>query len=211
MSSSFLTEMTMFDFVSNARMRDQLRFCTEIDKLKGVLRQTWLIHENRRENDVEHSWHLGMLAMLLREYAANEHIDISRCIAMVLVHDIVEIDAGDTYIYDEAAGGDKQQREQAAAHRIFGLLPADQTRYFRELWDEFEARRSPEARYAAALDRLHPMIHNYATKGKSWLSHGVTRAQVEEKTAHIAQGAPRLWEFASALLDESVRRGYLKA
>jgi len=128
---------------------------------------------------------------------------------MVLVHDIVEIDAGDTYCYDDAGARDKPEREQRAADRLFGLLPADTGRHLRGLWEEFEARVTPEARYAAALDRLQPLLHNHGTQGRAWQEHGVRATQVRDRNRHIAEGAPVLWEFAARLIDDAVARGYL--
>ena len=191
------------------RLAQQIQFIVEIDKLKRILRQTWLMDQSRRENDAEHSWHLAMMAILLAEYSREPELDLLRVLKMVLVHDIVEIDAGDTFVYDEEGFKDKAQREQAAADRLFGMLPADQAAEFRSLWDEFEARQTPEARYAAALDRLQPNLHNYYTQGRAWQEHGVTKAQVIARNRHMAEGAPRLWEFAQGLFDDAVRRGYL--
>ena len=147
-------------------------------------------------------------AMLLAEYA-NEPIDVARVVKMVLVHDIVEIDAGDTYLYDVAGALDKTERERAAADRLFGILPPDQGREFRELWDEFESRGTVEARFAAALDRFIPQLHNYHTQGRSWKEHGITADRVLERNACIADGSCTLWEWAQALLNDAVEKGFL--
>ena len=179
------------------------------DKLKQVLRQTWHLDESRRENDAEHSWHLAVMAMLLLEHAKEPGLDLLRVLKMVLVHDIVEIDAGDTFAYDEVGALDKDEREQAAARRIFNILPEDQAAELRALWDEFEARQTAEARYAAALDRLQPLLHNYHTRGKAWRQHGVTSAQVLARNCHVAEGSPALWEFAEGLIRDAVAKGYL--
>ena len=160
------------------RPQQQIDFLVEIDKLKKVLRQTWLLDQSRYENDAEHSWHIAMAAMLFLEYADDPQVDLLRVIKMLLVHDLVEIDAGDTYAYDEKACLDQPEREQKAAERIFGLLPPDQSAEFRGLWEEFEARQTPEARYAAALDRFQPLLHNYRTGGRAWLDHAVTSDRV---------------------------------
>jgi putative hydrolase of HD superfamily len=128
---------------------------------------------------------------------------------MALLHDLVEIDAGDTFVYDDIAAADKEEREQKAAERIFGMLPADQAREFREIWEEFEARRGPEARFAAALDRLQPILHNFHTQGEAWQQHGITSQQVIERNRHMAEGAPELWEYARRLISEAVAKGYL--
>jgi putative hydrolase of HD superfamily len=181
----------------------------EIEKLKRVLRQTWHLDGSHRENDAEHSWHLAVMAVLLAEYAAEPDLDLARVVKMVLVHDLVEIDAGDTFVYDEAGAADKDEREQAAADRIFAMLPDDQAGEIRDLWEEFEARRTAEARYAAALDRFQPLLHNVHTEGRTWREHGVTSNRVLARNRHMADGAPRLWQFAERLIHEAVRKGYL--
>lgn len=189
----------------------QIGFLIEVDKLKQVLRQTWLMDRSRRENDAEHSWHLAVMAIVLCEYAADGPVDLPRVLKMLLLHDVVEIDAGDTFAYDEVGAEDKAERETAAADRLFGMLPSDQAAEFRELWEEFEARRSAEARFAAALDRLQPILHNYQTNGKAWQEHGVCAQQVIDRNEHMAEGAPRLWEFAKTLIEDAVRQGFLQA
>ncbi len=193
------------------RIQRQMKFLIELDKLKCILRQTWLMDASRRENDAEHSWHLGVMALVLVEHAAEPQLDLARVVKMVLVHDIVEIDAGDTFAYDDVGALDKAEREQAAAQRLFGLLPADQAVEFRDVWQEFEARESPEARFAAALDRLQPILHNYHTRGKAWTQHGITADQVVARNRHIAEGSPRLWEYVDNLICDAVARGFLSA
>jgi len=190
------------------RFEQQINFLLEIDKLKSVLRRTYLIAEDRHENTAEHSWHLAMMAMLLAEYA-NEPIEPARVIKMVLVHDIVEIDAGDTYFYDAAGALDKAERERRAADRLFALLPEDQGRELRELWEELESGQTPESRFASALDRFIPQLHNYYTQGKSWKEHGVTAERVLERNASMAGGSTKLWEWTRALLDDAVEKGFL--
>jgi len=190
------------------RFEQQINFLLEIDKLKSVLRRTYLIAEDRHENTAEHSWHLAMMAMLLAEYA-NEPIEPARVIKMVLVHDIVEIDAGDTYFYDAAGTLDKAERERRAADRLFALLPEDQGRELRELWEELESGQTPESRFASALDRFIPQLHNYYTQGKSWKEHGVTAERVLERNASMAGGSTKLWEWTRALLDDAVEKGFL--
>ena len=192
----------------NARLDAQIRFVIEIDKVKHVLRQTDLMDGSRRENDAEHSWHLAVMALLLAEYAAGD-IDLSRVVRMVLIHDLVEIDAGDTFCYDEEGAKDKAEREQAAADRIFAVLPDDQAVELRALWDEFEARETADAKFAASLDRLQPLLHNYHTQGAAWRRHGIVRSQVVARNQHIAEGAPALWDYARLLIDDAVARGYL--
>lgn len=191
------------------RLLKQVEFLVEIDKLKLILRQTRLIHEDRRENDAEHSWHLAMAALILAEHA-NEDIDLGKVLKMVLIHDLVEIDAGDTFCYDLEGAKDKAQREQKAAQRIFGLLPADQGEEFHALWEEFEERQTPEARFAAALDRFQPVLHNLRTGGGTWARHGIVRSQVQQRNAPMAEGSVALWDYISELLDDAAAQGILK-
>ena len=194
--------------MTSDRLQRQLAFIVEIDKAKSILRNSLVIEAGRRENDAEHAWHLAVMARLLAEYAGEE-IDVDRVIEMLLVHDLVEIDAGDTFIYDTAARERQAEKERAAADRIFGLLPPEQAAALRTAWEEFEARQSPEARFAFALDRLQPLLLNFHTQGHAWRKHGVRREQVMAVNATIADGAPELWEYARGLVDEAVRRGYL--
>ena len=194
---------------ASQRLDLQIRFILEMDKLKTIIRRTYLLNADRAENTAEHSWHLAIMAMLLAEHA-NEPVNVSRVVKMVLIHDIVEIDAGDTYFYDTAAAADKADRERTAADRLFGMLPPDQGAEFRELWEEFEGRRTPEARFAGALDRFMPQLHNYHTQGRSWNEHGITIDRVLERNECIADGSTRLWECARALLDDAVSKGFLK-
>jgi putative hydrolase of HD superfamily len=190
------------------RLSQQFAFLLEIDRLKQVFRQTLIADSTRRENDAEHSWHLAMLAVVLAEYGA-AGMDLGRVIRMLLVHDLVEIDAGDTYCYDPAACATQPERERGAAQRIFGLLPADQAGELRALWEEFEARETPDARFAAAVDRVQPVLLNFHTQGRAWREHAVTRSQVIERNQHVERGAPRLWEHVRGLIDEATRRGWL--
>jgi putative hydrolase of HD superfamily len=192
------------------RFQRQIAFILEIDKLKSIIRRTYLVNIDRAENTAEHSWHLAIMAILLAEHA-NEPVDVAKVVKMVLIHDIVEIDAGDTYFYDSAAALDKAEREHAAADRIFGMLPADQAGEMRELWEEFEAGRTAEARFALALDRFIPQLHNYHTGGRSWSEHGITVDRVLERNASMAEGSQKLWECARALLDDAVAKGFLQA
>jgi putative hydrolase of HD superfamily len=189
------------------RLKQQIDFLMEIDKLKLVLRRTLVIDKSRYENTAEHSWHLAMFAMLLCEHANEPDLNVMRVIRMVLIHDIVEIDAGDTFAYDVVGHEDKEEREEAAALRIFGMLPEDQQEEFSELWEEFEERETSESLFANALDRLHPLLHNYYTEGAAWKAHGVTSSQVLD--AHIAEGSEILWEFAEELIRSSISKGYL--
>lgn len=191
------------------RLRKQIEFVVEIDRLKGIVRQTLLTDGSRQEDSAEHSWHLAVMALVLSEYAKGEGIDIFRVIKMVLVHDLVEIDAGDTYCYDEDANGDKAEREAKAADRIFGLLPEDQSKEFRALWEEFETRSSPEAKFAAALDRLQPLLNNHRTHGRMWQKHKIRLRQVLERNRPMEEGAPILWEYAAGMINDAVEKGRL--
>ena len=190
------------------RLNRQIDFLLEIDQLKQVLRQSLLTGDRRRENDAEHSWHLCIMAVVLAEYAADE-FDLLRTLKMLLIHDLVEIDAGDTFAYDTEAHADKEEREQKAAERIFKLLPSDQARELRDLWDEFELRQTPEARYAAALDRLQPLLLNFHTGGAGWRRHGIRKDQVIEYNRHMKDGAPALWTYARDMIERAVEEGIL--
>ena len=194
---------------TNEHLQQQISFLTEIDELKQIFRETVLIKDLRKENDAEHSWHLAMMAILLSEYSNDTNIDVLRTVKMVLIHDIVEIDAGDTFCYDAHDRTQKTVKEREAANRIFGLLPETQANEFKLLWEEFELMETTEACFAAAVDRLQPLLLNFNTRGHAWLKHGVRRSQVIERNEHIAKGSSVLWEFARWLIDESVRRGYL--
>lgn len=196
--------------MTSERLSRQLEFLVEIDRLKQVLRRTVTVGTDRNENSAEHSWHIALMAIVLAEYSAEKNLDMGRAIKMMLVHDLVEIDAGDTYCYDAEAGRDKRERETAAADRIFALLPPDQARELRGLWDEFEAARTGEARFANSLDRLQALVLNYEARGSVWRKYGVKSGQVLKRAAPIADGAPALWEYAEALVADSVRLGLLE-
>jgi putative hydrolases of HD superfamily len=196
--------------LTNDRLTKQIEFISEIDKLKQVYRQTMLMDGTRKENDAEHSWHLSVMSILLSEYASEKNIDTFRVIKMLLIHDIVEIDAGDTYCYDQRPYKEKLIREHEAADRLFNILPEDQQEDFRNLWEEFEERRTPEARFAAALDRLQPILQNYKTKGLSWKSHGITSEMVLDKNKNtINEGSAALWDYTEGLIIKSIEKGYL--
>jgi putative hydrolase of HD superfamily len=190
------------------RLTAQIAFAVEIDKLKRVIRRNHLMDGSRRENDAEHSWYVGMLAMVLAEHAP-PGTDIQRVVAMLLVHDLVEIDAGDTFVYDTAAVAVQPDAERAAADRIFALLPGEQGAGMRALWDEFEARETQEARFARALDRFAPILANHHTEGGTWTLFKVTAAQVKEKVRLIEDGSPSLGAYALELVELSVARGHL--
>ncbi|MBV8102708.1 MAG: HD domain-containing protein [Verrucomicrobia bacterium] len=187
------------------RLRRQLEFILEIDRLKSVLRRSYLIEIDRHENSAEHSWHLAVAAMVLAEHA-KERIDVSKVIRLVLVHDLVEIDAGDTFIYDDAANLGKAAREQEAANRLFGVLPEDQAQTFMALWREFEDRQTPEAKFAFALDRLLPILHNVFTQGGSWKEHGIRQEQALTKNRPIEDGFPVLWQAVESLITQTLAK-----
>lgn len=188
------------------RMEAQLAFLKEIDKEKEIVRQTYLASGSRKEGDAEHAWHLAVMTLLLSEYA-NEEIDVLKTMSMVLIHDLVEIDAGDTYAYDEQGKTTQREREVAAADRIFGLLPEDQGKKLRALWDEFEARETPEAKFARTMDCIQPLMLNHAAEGRSWKEHEVKVSQVMGRNARTAEGSQTLWDYAKAtMIDPHVGR-----
>ncbi len=180
---------------TNTRLEQQMHFIKEIDGLKKIGRQTYLKDASRKENDAEHSWHLAMMALVLQEYA-NESIDILRVITMVLFHDVVELDAGDTYAYDEEGNASKRQRELAAAQRIFQLLPKDQATYFRNIWDEFEERQTIESQFAHTLDNIQPMMLNDASGAKAWKEHSVRLSQILKRNEQTAAGSREIWDYS---------------
>lgn len=191
------------------RLKKQLDFLLEADKSKQVFRQTYLSDGSRKENDAEHSWHLALMCVLLGEYAG-EPVDKLRTITMVLIHDIIEIDAGDTYAYDEAGNATKRERELRAAERIFSLLPEDQAAYVRALWEEFEEGETPEAKFAVALDKFQPLLLNDATDGRAWREHGIRVSQVLKRNERTAEGSARLWEYAAGLIEKNAELGNLE-
>ena len=191
------------------RFTRQIQFLVEMDKMKNIYRQTRVLHEDRAENDAEHAWHLAMLALVLSEYS-NEPVDLKKVLATVLIHDVVEIDAGDTYAYDEAGNATKAEREQKAADRLFGLLPEDQAGEMRQLWDEFEANETPEAKFANALDRVQPLMLNYCKHGESWKTHGTKREQVENRNRIVREGSEVLSDFVYELIRRAAEEGLLK-
>ncbi|MCX8044181.1 MAG: HD domain-containing protein [Desulfobacterota bacterium] len=194
--------------MENDRLDRQIRFLLEIDRLKQIIRRSYIIGASRKENAAEHSWHLAVMALVLAEHA-QQPLDVMRVVRMLLIHDLVEIDAGDTFIYDTVGNRDKADRERIAAARIFGLLPDDQQEAFRELWEEFEQQASPEARFAAALDRLMPLLHNYHSKGRTWQEHNIKKQRVIDRNRSIQDGSAQLWEVARRLIDDAVAQGYL--
>jgi putative hydrolase of HD superfamily len=192
------------------RLDQQIQFIVVLDQLKHVLRQTSLIDGSRRENSAEHSWHLTAMALTLAEYAPPA-TDLLRVLKMLVLHDVVEIEAGDTFCYDVQGNLDKAAREQAAATSLFGLLPPDLRDELRALWEEFEAGTTPSARFANALDRLQPLLHNYRHQGGTWIRHGITRAQVLKRMEPVQEGAPVLWPYVLQLIDAACAAGYISA
>ncbi|AKU99408.1 Hydrolase (HAD superfamily) [Labilithrix luteola] len=192
------------------RLMEQLAFVLEVEKLKTVLRRTSLLDRSRVENDAEHTWQLALMAVVLAEHA-DEPIDLVRVLKMILIHDVVEIDAGDTFAFDASAVVDQAERERRAADRIFGLLPADQASEFRALWDEFEAKATSDARFAAAMDRLQPALHNFFTDGGTWRAHGVTAGAVERRLAPIGQASTNLGRLTAKVISRGIDQGFIAA
>lgn len=191
------------------RMRKQIEFALLMDKQKNIFRQNHLADNSRRENDAEHAWHMAVMAYLFREYA-NEDIDISKVILMCLIHDVVEIEAGDTYAYDEEAKKSQREREEIAKKHIFGMLPSDQGRELEDLFDEFEAQETAEARFAKAMDNLQPVLLHEANGGGDWKEHEVTKAQIirrQEKTRH---GSEELFEVIKDIIDKHIAEGNIE-
>ena len=186
----------------------QIQFIMELDKIKKIGRQTYLSDASRKENDAEHSWHLALMAFVLADYS-NEPIDVLKTMKMVLLHDVIEIDAGDTYAYDTEANKTKRERELKAADRIFGLLPEAQKSEYRGLWDEFEAMETPESKFANMLDKVQPLLLNDASGGKSWAEHGVQISQVLKRDERVHEGSEEIWAYAKSILEENVKKGRL--
>ena len=199
----------MQTLIEDKRLTSQLDFLIEIDKLKSIQRRAPLINGSRVENSAEHSCHLAMMALVLSQYA-NEAVNVDRVVRLLLVHDIIEIDAGDTFAFDVAGNLDKAEREQLAAARLFGLLPDDQAAEFRALWDEFEARSTAESRFANAMDRLMPLFHNYLNGGGVWVKNGVSIEQVRQRMAPIADGSTELANVVEDILSRAIERGYFE-
>lgn len=191
------------------RLEKQIDFILELDKMKNLYRQTYVLHEDRKENDAEHSWHLGIMAFLLAELS-DMPVNVEKVTKMVLIHDIVEIDAGDTYCYDQEGYKTKADREEKAAQRIFGLLPDDQKKEFYDLWREFEDSLTPEAKFAAALDRLQPLLLNYTKGGISWTEHGVHKEQVLARNAEVKNISHNIAELINSIINDAADKGYLK-
>ncbi len=192
-----------------SRLEQQLSFALEIDKEKNIFRQTHLSGHGRNENDAEHAWHMAVMAYLLREYS-NEEVDIAKVMLMCLIHDIVEIDAGDTYAYDAEGLKTQKAREEAAKERIFSLLPPDQKAEFTALFDEFEAYETAEAKFAHSLDNLQPLLLNNSNEGGDWKEHGVSSATVYTRQSKTKLGSEKLYEVTDRIIQENIRKGNLK-
>lgn len=195
------------DYPANPRLNQQLRFLIEVDKVKAILRRSKLFDGSRFENDAEHSWTIAIMAVLLHAHA-NFPVNLEKAITMLLIHDIVEIDAGDSFLYSTERA-DAHVKERRAAERIFGMLAPRQRDDFLQLWEEFETRESNEAKFAAVFDRMEPILQNYVNEGYTWKQNHVTYEMVVAKNCHIADGSQELWEFVLFLLEDAVRKGYL--
>lgn len=191
------------------RLEQQIQFLLELDKQKEIERQTYLADGSRREGDAEHAWHLAVMAFLLADYA-NEEIDVLKTIKMVLLHDVIEIDAGDTYAYDTEKQKTKRAREEKAADRLYGMLPEEQKREYRALWEEFEAMETPEAKFANTLDKVQPVLLNHASGGRSWREHDVKKTQILGRNERTGEGSEILWEYIRKIIDENIKNGNIK-
>ena len=204
--------MGLEDFISSGikRLDQQLTFTAEIDKMTSILRRTMLIDKSRRENDAEHSWHIAVMALLFEEYVS-EPVDIGHVIKMCVVHDLIEIYAGDTFAYDVKGNLDKAEREEKAADKLFALLPKEQGAYIRTLWEEFDAMETADSKYAACLDRLQPFFHNTLTEGHTWVESGTTnRAAVEKRMSIVKAFMPDVWPWVEKNIDNAIAKGWLK-
>ncbi|MBE6020275.1 MAG: HD domain-containing protein [Clostridiales bacterium] len=195
--------------MKDERLKKQMEFALEIDKEKNIFRQTHLSGKGRRENDAEHAWHMAMMIYLLKEYA-NEEIDIAKAMMMALIHDVVEIDAGDTYAYDTEGLKLQKEKEAKAAERIFGLLPEDQRDEMTALFEEFEAHESPEARFVRVIDNLQPLMLNDANRGGDWIEHKVTKSQIYKRNEKTGSGSEKLWEYIQELIQRNIDRGSIR-
>ena len=203
--------MGIEDFITsgNVRLDQQLKFTAEIDKMTGILRRTLLVDVSRRENDAEHSWHIAVMALYFKEYCVAP-VDVERAAKMCLVHDLIEIYAGDTFAYDPVGNKDKAEREAAAADRLFAQLPQEQGNELRALWEEFDAMQTNDSKYAACMDRLQPFLHNTLTQGHTWIGTGTGRANVEKRMAIVSEFMPRVYEWVEKNIDHAVEVGWLK-
>jgi len=200
----------MINKLNIQNFKKQLDFIIEVDKLKQIIRQTLLTDSSRQENDAEHSWHMALAIFIFQEHAKIQPLDMVKAVKMVLIHDVVEIDAGDTFAYDLEAHSDKEERENKAAERIFGLLPEEQKQEYINIWREFEEGKSNEAKFVGAVDKFMPILHNYLTQGKQWKKHGVSAEMVQKRNSPIQQGSDVLWEKVLEMIEEGKEKGFLK-
>ncbi len=191
------------------KLQQQIQFLVEVDKLKEVYRRSYILNRSRNENDAEHSWHISLMAMILFEYA-DDDVNLLHVLKMLLIHDIVEIDAGDTFAYDEVGHLDKEERERKAAERIFGLLPLSQKQELMSLWEEYEEQVTKDSIFSAALDRMQPLLQNFYSDGSTWKKYGITKSQVLKKNSCIKDASERLWSYVTMLIDDAVHKGFLK-
>ncbi len=201
--------MDKFSFINSEKLKKQIEFIIIIDEMKNVLRRNLVVDGSRRENDAEHSWHLAVMAMILQEYSADK-VDISKVLRIALVHDLVEVYAGDTFAYDVKGNEDKLDREIMAAEKLFGMLKDGQGDEIRALWDEFEAKETPESKYANAIDRLQPLILNYLTNGHTWKLGDVHAPQIYKRMDIIRTATPELWHIVEGIISTSIESGLLK-
>jgi len=192
------------------RLQKQIEFIVEIDKLKSIFRRSYITDSSRRENDAEHSWHIALMTILLSEYSNNKNIDVIKVMKMLLIHDIVEIDAGDVIVYDESKRQLQEEKEKKAAQRLFSLLPADQKDEIYSLWIEFEKRKTDESKFARALDRLQPILLNYHTEGKAWREAKVTKEDVLRVNSIVADGSEELWNYIEGLIEDAFKKDYIQ-
>lgn len=194
--------------MNNDKLLKDIEFIVELDKMKTILRQTTLIDKSKRENDAEHSWHISVMAMILSEYA-NEEVDVCKVIKMLLVHDLVEIYAGDTFCYDIEGNKDKKERETKAADKIFGMLDEDKGRELKKLWEEFEEMKTKEALFAASMDRLQPFLNNYFSDGGTWKKFNVSKKDIYKRIAPLKESSDILWNFTKNMIEDAYDRGYI--
>lgn len=203
--------MPLSDFLesNNLRLDQQLKFTAEVDKMTSILRRTLLVDGSRRENDAEHSWHIALMTLLFKEYCIAQ-VNVERAAKMCLIHDLIEIYAGDTFAYDPIGNKDKQERESKAADKLFAQLPEEQGREFRSLWEEFDSMQTNDAKYAACMDRLQPFLHNTLTSGHTWVESGTCRSNVEKRMAIIKDFMPEVYKWVQANITNAIKMGWLK-
>ena len=194
--------------MKNHRLLKDIEFIVELDKMKSIFRETSIIGEDRREDDAQHSWHISLMAMVLSEYT-NEKVDLLKVIKMLLIHDLVEIFAGDTFCYDVAGNADKREREVVAAEKIFGMLEEDKGQELRALWDEFEEIKTPEAKFATAMDRFQPMLNNYHNNGGTWKKYNVSQSDIYKRISPVKDSSEELWKFVEYMIEDAFDKGLI--